>query len=156
EEHLAWMRERWRTLFQREMPESNRQQAMIPRGATKLVNHHGSAPGIWIEDERGWVAMLPGVPREMRGMLADTLLPRIRERLGGGGLVVRSRTLRTPGMGESHIADLIAGIAGGVGAVELAYLPGADGTDLRLTARNVTAGDAAAHLAAAAERLRHV
>jgi nicotinamide-nucleotide amidase len=157
EEHLAWMQERWRTRFQRAMPESNRQQAMLPAGARKLVNNHGSAPGIWLEDERGrWVAMLPGVPREMRGMLADTLLPLIRERLGGGGLVVRSRTLRTTGVGESHIADLVATIDGGVGPVELAYLPNADGTDLRLTVRGALPEDADARLAAAAERLRSV
>ncbi|MDB4890809.1 MAG: Competence-damaged protein [Gemmatimonadetes bacterium] len=157
EVHLAWMQERWRTRFQRPMPESNRQQAMLPAGARKLVNNHGSAPGIWLEDERGrWVAMLPGVPREMRGMLADTLLPLIRERLGGGGLVVRSRTLRTTGVGESHIADLIATIDGGVGDVELAYLPNADGTDLRLTVRGALPGNADARLAAAAERVRSV
>ena len=43
------------------------------------------APGIWLEDERGrWVAMLPGVPREMRGMLGDTLLPRLAARMHGG------------------------------------------------------------------------
>ncbi|MEP6732202.1 MAG: competence/damage-inducible protein A [bacterium] len=157
QEHLAWMEERWRTRFQRPMPASNRQQAMLPAGARKLVNRHGSAPGIWLEDERGrWVAMLPGVPREMRGMLADTLLPLVRERLGGGGRVVRSRTLRTTGIGESHIADLIATIEGGVGDVELAYLPNADGTDLRVTVRNADAADADARLAAAAGRLRSV
>jgi nicotinamide-nucleotide amidase len=121
------------------------------------VNNHGSAPGIWLEDEQGrWVAMLPGVPREMRGMLADTLLPLVRERLGGGGLVVRSRTLRTTGIGESHIADLIATIDGGVGDVELAYLPNADGTDLRLTVRRAPADVADARLATAAERVRGV
>lgn len=157
EAHLAWMQERWRTRFQRPMPESNRQQAMLPAGARKLVNHHGSAPGIWIEDERGrWVAMLPGVPREMRGMLADTLLPLVRERLDGGGRVVRSRTLRTTGVGESHIADLIGTIAGGVGDVGLAYLPNADGTDLRLTVRDVLSDDADTRLAAAADRVRGV
>ena len=157
EEHLEWMQERWRTRFQRPMPESNRQQAMLPSGARKLVNNHGSAPGIWLEDERGrWVAMLPGVPREMRGMLADTLLPLVRERLGGGGVVVRSRTLRTTGIGESHIADLIATIEGGVGDVELAYLPNADGTDLRLTARGVPSDEADSRLSAAADRLRGV
>jgi nicotinamide-nucleotide amidase len=157
EAHLAWMEDRWRTRFQRPMPASNRQQAMLPAGARKLVNNHGSAPGIWLEDERGrWVAMLPGVPREMRGMLADTLLPLVRERLGGGGLVVRSRTLRTTGIGESAIADLVGTIEGGVGQVELAYLPNADGTDLRLTVRGVLASDADATLAAAAEKLRGV
>ncbi len=157
DEHLEWMRERWRTRFQRPMPESNRQQAMLPAGATKLQNNHGSAPGIWLEDERGrWVAMLPGVPREMRGMLADTLLPLVRERVGEGGLVVRSRTLRTTGIGESHIADLVASIPGGVGDVGLAYLPNADGTDLRLTVRGAGAADADARLGTAAERLRSV
>jgi nicotinamide-nucleotide amidase len=157
EEHLAWMQERWRTRFQRAMPESNRQQAMLPAGARKLVNNHGSAPGIWLEDEHGrWVAMLPGVPREMRGMLADTIVPLVRERIGGAGLVVRSRTLRTTGIGESHIADLIASIEGGVGDVELAYLPNADGTDLRLTVRGALSEDADARLASAAERLRAV
>lgn len=157
EEHLAWMQERWRTRFHRAMPESNRQQAMLPSGARKLVNNHGSAPGIWLEDDRGrWVAMLPGVPREMRGMLADTLLPLVRERAGTGGRVVRSRTLRTTGIGESHIADLVATIDGGVGDVGLAYLPNADGTDLRLTVRNLTALDADSVLAIAASQLRTV
>jgi nicotinamide-nucleotide amidase len=92
----------------------------------------------------------------MRGMVADTLLPLVRERLGAGGRVVRSRTLRTTGIGESHIADLVGAIAGGVGEVELAYLPNADGTDLRLTVRGALADEADARLAAAAKRIRHV
>ncbi len=157
DEHLAWMEDRWRTRFQRPMPASNRQQAMLPSGARKLVNHHGSAPGIWLEDASGrWVAMLPGVPREMRGMLADTLLPLVRERLGADRLVVRSRTLRTTGVGESHIADLVATIEGGVGEAGLAYLPNADGTDLRITVRGVPPDVADARLAEAAQRLRSV
>ena len=66
-----------------EPPEANRAQAMIPAGAEVIANRHGSAPGIWLADGRDrWVAMLPGVPREMRGMLADELLPRLRERAG--------------------------------------------------------------------------
>jgi nicotinamide-nucleotide amidase len=154
EEHLEWMRERWRTRFQREMPESNIQQAMLPSGATKLRNNHGSAPGIWLEDEQGrWVAMFPGVPREARGMLADTLLPRLRDRMGAGERrVVKSRTLRTTGIGESNVADIVRDMA--IGDVELAYLPSADGTDLRLTVRNVTAIQADERLGHAAEALR--
>jgi len=155
EEHLAWMRRRWLARWpDRPMPEANRQQAMIPEGARKLVNHHGSAPGIWLEDERGrWVAMLPGVPREMRGMLADTLLPRIAERLGDVRRVVRSRTLRTTGVAESLVAEKVAAIPGGVGDVELAYLPNVDGVDLRATVRNLDAHDADVRLEDAATRL---
>jgi nicotinamide-nucleotide amidase len=157
EAHLAWMEERFARLFQRPMPAANRQQAMLPDGARKLTNNHGSAPGIWLEDDRGrWVAMLPGVPREMRGMLADTLLPLIRERLGGERRVVRSRTLRTTGVGESFIADRVASIPGGVGDAGLAYLPHAEGTDLRLTVRGAAPEDADRRLAASAERLRSV
>ena len=51
EAHLAWMAERFTRLFQRPMPDANRQQAMLPDGARKLRNNHGSAPGIWLEDE---------------------------------------------------------------------------------------------------------
>ena len=157
EEHLAWMEERFRTLFQRPMPATNRQQAMLPEGARKLQNNHGSAPGIWLEDERGrWVAMLPGVPREMRGMLADTLLPLIRERLGDERRVVRSRTLRTTGVGESFIADRVGTLEGGVGDAGLAYLPNAEGTDLRLTVRNASPDDADRRLAHAADRLQSI
>jgi nicotinamide-nucleotide amidase len=157
EVHLKWMEERFRTLFQRPMPAANRQQAMLPEGARKLRNNHGSAPGIWLEDERGrWVAMLPGVPREMRGMLADTLLPLIRERMGAERKVVRSRTLRTTGVGESFIADRVAMLDGGVGDAGLAYLPNPEGTDLRLTVRNVTSDDADRRLALAADRLHSI
>jgi nicotinamide-nucleotide amidase len=88
EEPLAWLERRWTQRFNSPLPIANRQQAMIPEGARKLTNNHGSAPGIWLEDDRGrWVAMLPGVPREMRGMLADTLLPLVRERVAGDAVV---------------------------------------------------------------------
>lgn len=157
EEHLAWMETRFRTLFQKPMPAANRQQAMLPEGARKLRNNHGSAPGIWLEDDRGrWVAMLPGVPREMRGMLADTLLPLIRERLGDDRRVVRSRTLRTTGLGESFIADRVATLDGGVGPVNLSYLPNAEGTDLRITVRGLPDAEADTRLESAASRLRTV
>jgi len=158
EAHLDWMRRRWAARWpDRAMPEANRQQAMIPEGARKLANHHGSAPGIWLEDERGrWVAMLPGVPREMRGMLADTLLPLVRERLGGVHHVVRSRTLRTTGVAESLVAERIAGIPDGVGEAELAYLPTVEGVDLRVTVRNVAPREADVRLEQAATKLRAV
>jgi competence/damage-inducible protein CinA-like protein len=157
EQHVAWMEQRWQQRFGRRMPESNRAQAMLPEGATKLVNNHGSAPGIWLEDDRGrWVAMLPGVPREMRGMLADTLLPRLRERAGNAveATVVRSRTLRTTGVAESLLADQIDPIRESLGSVSLAYLPAPDGVDLRLTIRDVGEVEADEVLDAAASIIR--
>jgi nicotinamide-nucleotide amidase len=145
EQHVAWMEQRWQQRFGKKMPESNRAQAMLPEGARKLTNNHGSAPGIWLEDERGrWVAMLPGVPREMRGMLGDTLLPILRERAARSGAptVVKSLTLRTTGVAESLLADQIDPIRESLGPISLAYLPAPDGVDLRLTIRDVDAARA--------------
>ncbi len=136
---------RWRARFPTSgYPPSNRSQAEIPVGARILTNRHGSAPGIWLEDERGrWVAMLPGVPREMKGMLADQLLPAIEERMPAGtATAIVSGTLRTTGIAESAIADLLgkdflAGPEGELGQLPLAYLPGVAGVDLRVTARGI-------------------
>jgi competence/damage-inducible protein CinA-like protein len=156
EEHFAWMAERWRRRFHREIPESNKQQAMIPDGARKLVNNHGSAPGIWLEDDRGrWVAMLPGVPREMRGMLADTLLPLLiaRQQDVGEPTVIRSRTLRTTGIAESLLADRIDSMEEPLSEVSLAYLPSEEGVDLRLTTRDKPAHVADEVLSREAARL---
>jgi nicotinamide-nucleotide amidase len=137
------------------IPATNRVQAMIPEGARILHNRHGSAPGIWLEDDAGrWVAMLPGVPREMRGMLADTLMPLIVERSGGTATVVRSRTLRTTGIAESALAERVADVAKGIAPLSLAYLPGAEGVDLRLTCGGQSSARADAMLKDAGDRLR--
>ncbi len=139
------------------IPTSNRQQALIPAGADIIPNAHGSAPGIWLEDDRGrWVAMLPGVPREMRGVLEDELLPRLRTRVGRESAVVMSRTLRTTGIGESALADRLGDLARVVEGIPVAYLPGWEGADLRLTLTGHPAAEAATLLDRAAHRLRAI
>ena len=144
EAFLARLEERWRARFPNSrFPATNRTQAEIPEGARMLTNRHGTAPGIWLEDEKGrWVAMMPGVPREMRGMLAEELLPAIRARAPGEATVVLSRTLRTTGIAESAIAELLGpAFLGGpeteLGSLPLAYLPGIAGVDLRVTAKGL-------------------
>lgn len=155
DEILSNLESRWLKRFGVAMPQTNRQQAMVPEGATILGNRHGSAPGIWLEDEQQrWVAMLPGVPREMRGMLADTLLPKIRDRVPAGGAVVRSKTLRTANISESAIADRLGELGRGVDGFSLAFLPGIDGVDLRLTSTEFAAGETERRLGAAAEKIR--
>lgn len=138
-----------------EPPESNRVQALVPQGATVLPNRHGTAPGLLLEDEEGrWVAMLPGVPREMRGLTNDELLPRLRSRTADDRRVIRSITLRTTGIAESQLPDLLGEYAEGFGAVALAYLPGQEGVDLRLTVRDARPEDADRTLQESADRLR--
>jgi nicotinamide-nucleotide amidase len=86
-------------------------------------------------------------------MLADTLLPRVVERVAPGR-VVRSRTLRTVGVAESLLASRIDADRGGLEDVELAYLPGAEGVDLRVTVRDRAAAEADAMLVTAVAALR--
>ncbi len=147
--------QRWLKRFGHELPPSNRQQAMVPTGATILVNRHGSAPGIWLEDDQHrWVAMLPGVPREMRGMIADVMLPMLRDRVGVEPAVIRSRTVRTANIAESALADRLEELARGIDGMTLAFLPGHEGVDLRVTSHGLPARDAERRLAAAAEKIR--
>ncbi|MBL8961778.1 MAG: competence/damage-inducible protein A [Gemmatimonadetes bacterium] len=139
-EHIRTL---WRTRRGTEPPEVNRQQVMLPVGCHVLVNRHGTAPGIWLEDERGrWVAMLPGVPREMRGIYTEELRPRLASRTGAAGHPIRSTTIRTTGIAESALPERLGEAARGVLGLSLAYLPGQEGVDLRLTARGIP-GDVA-------------
>lgn len=156
EERWEELRARWRARGRPgEIPDTNRQQVTFPEGARILSNRHGSAPGILLEDDAGrWVAMLPGVPREMRGLYQDELLPIIQERLGGSRRVVRTRTVRTTGVAESSLPDLLGAAARGVDGMSLAYLPGEQGVDLRLTLRGSSPEAADELLARGAALLR--
>lgn len=151
---LEDLKQRWaKRGWPGELPAANRNQALIPAGAEIIRNDHGSAPGIWLEDDTGrWCAMLPGVPREFRGMAREQLIPRLVARRGNAvGLVVRSRTLRTTGIAESKLADAMEELAKDPLGTRLAYLPGWEGVDLRLSVWNEPE-DRAAQLLDDAER----
>ncbi|MCP9493333.1 MAG: competence/damage-inducible protein A [Pyrinomonadaceae bacterium MAG19_C2-C3] len=94
------------TRLNREMPEINSRQAMIVEGAQLLDNPHGSAPGMYIEADKGIVACLPGPPREMKPMFDNFVLPKLVAR--AGEVRVARRTLRVAGMGESAVDERIA------------------------------------------------
>lgn len=140
------------------MPEANLVQADVPEGATVLPNLRGTAPGLWLEDGARLVVLIPGVPKEMRALMAEEVIPRLIRRTGGpagGRTVVRSRTLRTTGIGESALADKLGDVRAMLGTgVTLAYLPSVAGTDLRLTAWNVPEHEADGALERAAAALR--
>jgi len=143
--------ERFRGLG-REPVASNRSQAEVPRGGTVLRNRWGTAPGLWLESSRGLVIMLPGVPLEMRNLLAHEVIPRLAPR--AGNQVIRSRTVRTTGIPESTLAERLGDIEDAIRPLGLAYLPGLEGVDLRLTSRGVAASESDVRLAAAASELR--
>lgn len=142
---------RFRTLG-RVPSERNRCQADIPERATILRNRWGTAPGLWLDAARGTVILLPGVPLEMRMLLQHEVIPRLAAR--APDRIIASRVLRTSQIAESALADLIGEAEDAAAPVSLAYLPGTDGVDLRLTAWQLPADEAAAELARAASLLR--
>jgi nicotinamide-nucleotide amidase len=132
--------------------ESNRSQAEVPRGATVLPNRWGTAPGLWLDGAPGLVIMLPGVPGEMRKLLEHEVAPRLAAR--SDGRVIRSRLVRTTGIPESTLAERMGEIERDIAPLSLAYLPGLDGVDLRVSAWRLPPDEADARLAAAVALLR--
>ena len=138
--------------FGRTPVESNRTQAMVPRGGVPLPNQWGTAPGLWLESPKGLVVMLPGVPLEMRMLMEGEVLPRLAP--PSTGIAIRSAVLRTSGVPESTLAERIGALEDALAPLTLAYLPGVAGVDLRLTAWNLPADAAAQVLREGMDRLR--
>ncbi len=96
--------ERIRARFARRgltMPEINRRQAMVPRGATLVDNPNGTAPGLWLERGPTAIVLLPGPPREMIPMLEAVISERLAARSHGERLF--RRVLRITGRTESDV-----------------------------------------------------
>ncbi len=93
----------------RDIVVANDRQALIPTGARLLQNPAGIAPGFYIDEGDAFVAVLPGVPREMRAMFASGLLPVLEERFGGKHFI-RRRLLHTCGISESGVNQAIQDI----------------------------------------------
>ncbi len=88
----------------RDMTENNLNQAWLPEGCTVLDNEWGTAPGCAFQSGDNYVVMLPGPPRECLPMFREKAAPWLAA-LGEG--VIRSRTLRVFGMGESRVESLL-------------------------------------------------
>ncbi|MCS6835057.1 MAG: molybdopterin-binding protein [Anaerolineae bacterium] len=97
--------ERFRS-FQSRMPENNRIQAYVPQGALAIHNPVGTAPSFIVELPDGQAVMsLPGVPRELKYLMRESIVPYLlsKYRLG----VIKARNLRAAGIGESALDELL-------------------------------------------------
>lgn len=132
----------------RAMPENNLRQADVPEGAEVLAEMPGTAPGLRCPvGESQVIYAVPGVPYEMKAMVAGSILPDLRARAGVSS-VIHSRTLRTWGHSESGLAEMLADRItelDDVGNPTLAFLAsGIEGLKVRITAK--AADDAAAEV----------
>jgi len=116
----------------RELTETNRQQALLPVCCTKITNVIGTAPGMWFEQNGKVFMSMPGVPHEMKRMMTEQVIPRLKEKFKPP--VIVHKIIRTIGIGESIIADKISSWEKELPAhIKLAYLPGIGEVKLRLT-----------------------
>ncbi|RMF98199.1 MAG: competence/damage-inducible protein A [Candidatus Schekmanbacteria bacterium] len=116
------------------MSENNKIQAYFPEGAMIIENKNGTAPGFICSIKGKHIAALPGVPFEFKQMVDDSLIPFIKER-AGGGKVIKSRVLRTIGMSESRLAEILEDIFNDSVNPSMAYLAGNSGIAIRITAK---------------------
>lgn len=130
----------------RTLTERNIDQAMVPTHTEVMMNRWGTAPGIYLnEDGRHWF-MLPGVPREMEGLLEHEVVLRLLRAVGERAIV--RRELHVVGVPESHLMDRIDGIPG---LEQVASLP--DSTKGEVTLRITVAGNERAAAEAEVARL---
>jgi nicotinamide-nucleotide amidase len=145
-----FLRDRFAGFAAGEMPSNNLRQADVPRGARYIMPEIGSAPGL-IAELRGGERLyaMPGVPAEMVEMMERVILPELEQMVGGA--IVRSRTLRCVGIGESRVAEILADLFASSTNPSLAYLASAGEVKVRITAKAATAGDADAMIAPLAD-----
>jgi len=140
EEMLGWIEERFRgwghpmlVVSGAELSENNRRQAFKPEGAMAIENPVGTAPIFIVQDERGDVIVLPGVPHEMEYLMGHEVIPYLKRKLGHQE-VIRTRVLRTVSIGESQIDSRIGDLMQSANpTVGLSAHPGQ--TDVRIAAK---------------------
>ena len=130
------LEERFRAMG-RAMPVANLRQADLPEGASSIPNANGTAPGVSLEHGGHRLYALPGVPGELRGMLAGYVVPSVAAWLGAPAVV--TATVRTAGIAESDLAVRVAPLLAraateGGGRVKVAILASSGEVRLCLTA----------------------
>lgn len=149
---LAYMEGLW-TARGRTMPENNRKQAMIPAPAEVLANPIGTAPGFTARLGRAQFFFMPGVPREMKRMFAEQVVPRL-ERLRTEPTVFEVRVYRTFGLTESGADQALAGLEARHPEVKLGFRAHFPEIQVKLTAKGPDDAAVKARLQAASDEVK--
>jgi nicotinamide-nucleotide amidase len=131
------------------MNKLQRPQAMVPEDGTYFENHHGTAPGLTVENDKTVAVLLPGPPSELRPMWTKQVLPWLREKFADRLAPVHETTLRILGLGETKVQLLVEDEVKAIGPVEVGYCARPGEVDLRLIAPDRKLVEQAAQLARA-------
>ena len=154
--------EAWLTTMQsyfarrsRPMPASNRKQAMLPAGAAILDNPIGTACGFAVDIGKARFFFTPGVPREMRRMLDEQVIPQLQARSGVQTAVFLKR-FHSYGIGESHADTLLSGVTdlAPAGSVKLGFRAHYPQLETKLTVRGRDMDDIRQKLAPVEQEVR--
>ena len=153
EPSLRAIEERFRS-FGRTMSDNNVRQAYLPQGSFVLENPHGTAPGfVAIRDDGKFVACMPGVPREMRPMLEERLVPWLVECFGLRQAIY-TRTLHTVGIGESDLDRRVEDLFRTLENPKIAMLAHGGRVDIKVMAKASSPDEAERMIAPVAAELR--
>lgn len=119
------------------MTPNNEKQALVPQGAIILDNPRGTAAGLFMkagpEGEKA-VAAMPGVPSEMKPMLTERVIPLLQERMGKAS-IIKSVVIKTCGIGESRVDELIGDLFRNSRNPSIALLAYPSEVHIRITAK---------------------
>ena len=116
----------------RPMLDINKAQALVPQNCEVIINHNGTAPGMWFESDGKIYVSMPGVPFEMMYLMDEQVIPRLKSTFKLPEII--HKTLLTAGEGESFLAKRIADIEERLPEyIKLAYLPKLGQVRLRLS-----------------------
>jgi nicotinamide-nucleotide amidase len=154
EEWLAKM-ESFFTRRMRTMPPNNVKQAMLPSTAEMIDNPVGTACGFALDIGRARFFFTPGVPRELRRMLEEQVIPRILARAGTPASIYLKR-FHSYGLGESHVDQLLAGVEAldPDGGVKLGFRAHYPQLETKLTVRGTDMDDVHRKLAPVTDEVR--
>lgn len=138
--------------FHAVMSENNRRQAYVPAGAIVLENAVGTAPGFAVEHNGSLVVALPGVPREMKFLMNDKVLPLLKSRYDLS--VILPRVLHTAGIGESALDEMIGRDLLESANPTVGFAAHNGQVDVRITAKAATRAEAETMIEAAEAELR--
>ena len=151
-EALEAIRDRFRSAGL-EFTRNNEKQALFPKGAEVIANPVGTAPGCRVRHKETDFFFLPGVPLEFEVMVRDGLLPLLVKE-GNGGSAVAEKRLRTFGMTESKLGEIVSGLGLERDGIEVSYRAVFPESHLGLTVRSTEAADAGRRLARAEGKVR--
>jgi nicotinamide-nucleotide amidase len=139
----------------RNMPPNNRKQAMLPSIAEMIDNPVGTACGFALDIGRARFFFTPGVPRELRRMLEEQIIPRLLARSGLQTAIFLKR-FHSYGIGESHVDALLTGVGDLVpdGSVKLGFRAHYPQLETKLTIRGTDMADVRAKLAPVEQEVR--